>query len=119
MPALEQGELPGVAVVLDLHGLLSPGDFPAPPAGRDRGDDREHGRDGQRRPPVADPVHVLVAAVPEHLRIRAAAVEPHHDRRARRRGLPQLRQDDLLEVRASPLGVSLSEAFFDTAAVER
>ena len=92
LPALEQRELPGVAVVLDLHGLLSPGDLPPPPAGRDRGDDREHGRDGQRRPPVADPVHVLVAAVPEHLRIRAAAVEPEHDLRARRRGLLQLRQ---------------------------
>ena len=48
--------------------------------------------DGQRRPPVADPVHVLFPAVPEHLRIRPAPVEPQHDRRARRRGLPQLRQ---------------------------
>ena len=92
LAVLEQGELPGFAVVLELDGFLCPGDLPPPPADGDGSDDREHGRDGQRRPPVADPVHVLLPAVPEHLRIRAAAVEPEHDRRARRRGLLQFRQ---------------------------
>ena len=92
LAVLEQRELPGLAVVLELDFLLGPGDLARAAAGGDRGDDREHGRDGQRRPPVADPVHALLAAVPEHLRIRAAPVEPQHDPRARRRGLLQLRQ---------------------------
>jgi hypothetical protein len=54
--------------------------------------DREHGRDRQRRPPVGDPVRLLVAAVPEHLRVRPALVEPDHDLRAGTGGLRQLRQ---------------------------
>ena len=37
-------------------------------------------------------MHLLVAAVPEHLRIRPAPVEPHHDLRAGPGGLRQLRQ---------------------------
>ena len=92
LPVLEQRDLPGLPVVLDLDGLLSPGDLAGTAAAGDGGDDRQARRDRQRRPPVADPVHVLFPAVPEHLRIRAAAVEPEHDRRARRRGLLQLRQ---------------------------
>jgi hypothetical protein len=48
---LEEGDLPGLAVVLELDGLLSPGDLPPPPASGDRGDDRQHRRDrrGVRR----------------------------------------------------------------------
>ena len=37
-------------------------------------------------------MHALFLAVPEHLCIRAAAVEPEHDLRDRRRGLLQLGQ---------------------------
>src|SRR6266496_1638312 len=46
LAVLEQGELPGFAVVLELRFLLGPGDGPGFAAGGDRGDDREHGRDG-------------------------------------------------------------------------
>ena len=89
---LEQGDLPGLPVVLDLHGLLGPGDLPGPAAVGDGGDDRQHDRDGQRCPPVGDPVHVLGAAVGEDLRVGAAAVEAEHDLRAGPGGPLQLSQ---------------------------
>ena len=89
---LEQRDLPGLPVVLDLHGLLGPGDLPGPAAVCDRGDDRQHDRDGQRCPPVGHPVHVLAAAVREDLRVGAAPVEPEHDPRAGPGGFPQLGQ---------------------------
>ena len=41
---------------------------------------------------VGDPVHVLLAAVREDLRVGAAAVEPDHDRRATAGGFLQLGQ---------------------------
>ena len=39
LAVLEQGDLAGFAVVLDLHGLLGPGDLPGLAAGGDRGQD--------------------------------------------------------------------------------
>ena len=89
---LEQGELPGFAVLLELHLLLSPGDLAGLAADGDRGQDRQHRRDSQRCPPVGHPVHLLLAAVLEDLRVGAAAVEADHDLRARPGGLLQLGQ---------------------------
>ena len=89
---LEQGDLPGLAVVLELHRLLGPGDLPGPAGVGDGGDDGQRRGDGERGAPVGDPVHLLVAAVREDLRVGAAAVEADHDRRARAGGLLQFRQ---------------------------
>ena len=90
--ALEQGDLPGVAVVLELHRLLGPGDLAGPAAVGDRCDDRQRRGDGERGAPVGDPVHLLAAAVREDLRVGAAAVEPEHDLRAGPGGFLQLGQ---------------------------
>ena len=87
---LEQGDLPGLAVVFQLHLLLGPGDDPLPAGDGGRGEDREFPRDGQRGAPPGHPVHLVVPAVPVDLRVGAAAVEPEHDRRAGRDGLLQL-----------------------------
>jgi len=89
---LEQGDLAGLAVVLELDGLLGPGDLPGPAAGGDDGQDGQAGGDGEGSAAVGDPVHVLVAAVPEHLRVGAAAVEPEHDLRSGAGGFLQLGQ---------------------------
>ena len=48
LPVLEQRDLPGLAVVLDLHGLLGPGDLAGLAAAGDGGDDRQARRDRQR-----------------------------------------------------------------------
>ena len=92
LAVLEQGDLAGLAVVLQLHGLLGPGDRPLLAAGGDGGKDGQAGRDRERGTAVGDPVHVLVAAVAEHLRVGAAAVKPEHDLRAGPGGLLQLRE---------------------------
>src|SRR6266852_5722120 len=92
LAVLEQGDLAGVAVVLDLDGFLGPGDLPGPAAGGDGGDDGQVLRDGEGRAAVADPADLLVAAVPEDLGEGAAAVEPEHDLRAGPGGPLQLGQ---------------------------
>ena len=56
---LEQGDLPGFAVILELHGLVGPGDRAGPAVHGDDGQDRQHARDGQRGTPVGHPVHLL------------------------------------------------------------
>ena len=87
---LGQGDLPGLAVVLDLHGLIGQPEHPGGPAVAAGGPEpARRGRcGGERGTSPGDPVGAGVADGAEHLRVGAAAVEAEHDLRLRAEDLP-------------------------------
>ena len=91
----EQGDLPGLAVVLDGHGLIGQVQHLGGPAVAAGGPEpaRRGGHGGERGAPPGDPVGVLLADGAEGDRVGAAPVEPEHDLRVLAEHLAQLGQD--------------------------
>ena len=90
----EQGDLPGLAVVLDGHGLIGQVQHLGGPAVAAGGAEpaRRGGHGGERGAPPGDPVGVLAADGAERQRVGAAAVEPEQDLRVLAEHLAQLGQ---------------------------